>query len=139
MLSEQVQVRTKTNDYLEPDLHQWDNELSSIRILSLAPPVSKHVIINKLVLKEIRQIKIDVSNIPDIEYEDADRTKALNYEHPAKCLVETVKEKVPEADNYAKKSLKPSDRYQAKTSVGELIDQGWASPSFDSDSTGLEK
>jgi hypothetical protein len=139
MLSEQLHVRTKTNDYLEPDLHQWDNELSSIRILSLAPPVWKHVIINKLVFKEIRQIKIDISNILDIDYEDANRTKALNYEYQAKYLVETVKEKVSEAGNYAKKSQKPGDRYQAKTSVEELVDQGWASPSQKSDSTRLEK
>jgi len=99
-LGEQLQERMKTNDYLEPDLHQWNTELSEIKGFSLAPQVPIRVIVNKLVVRETRQIQIDAANVLDIKYEDAERTKASNHVNETRRLVDTMKEKAAEVYNY---------------------------------------
>jgi hypothetical protein len=99
MLSEQLQERMKTSEYLEPDLRQWQNQLTDIKKCSVTPRVCTDAIVNKLIVRETRQININVSNILDINYEDAERSKASNNEKKTNSLGGTAKTKVTERYN----------------------------------------
>jgi hypothetical protein len=73
MLGEQLQERMKMSEYLEPDLRQWQNQLSDIKNSNVTPRVQTRAVVNKLIVRERRQIQINVSNILDIKSENADR------------------------------------------------------------------
>jgi hypothetical protein len=78
MLGEQLQERMKMSEYLEPDLRQWQNQLSDIKNSNVTPRVQTRAVVNKLIVTERRQIQINVSNILDIKSENADRSELSN-------------------------------------------------------------
>jgi hypothetical protein len=84
MLSDQLQERMKTSDYLEPDLLQWNTELSDIKRLCITPQASTHRIVNKITVTETKQTKIDISNTLDIKHEDEDRSNIPNHVNQTK-------------------------------------------------------
>lgn len=99
MLSEQLQERMKTSEYLEPDLREWQNQLSDIKKSSMTPLARTLAIVNNLTVRETRQIKINISNILDINYEDTERSEASNNRNKTISWVETIKEKVAQLNN----------------------------------------
>lgn len=84
MLSDQLQERMKTSDYLEPDLLQWNTELSNIKRLSITPQASTDRIVNKITVRETKQTKIDISNTLDIKHQYENRSNTQNHVNQTK-------------------------------------------------------
>jgi hypothetical protein len=99
-LSEQLQEKMNTSEYLEPDLRQWQSELSDIKRSSITPRIQTRVIVNKLTVRETRQIQINASNILDVVSDDPERSEASNNNKKTNRSMEEMGIEMPVPYNY---------------------------------------
>ncbi|UJR08760.1 hypothetical protein I4U23_013017 [Adineta vaga] len=68
-ISEQLQARMRSGDYLEPDIHRWNIALDDIKRWNVTLQTAKPLVVDRLIMGEMKQIHIDASNVLSIEYE----------------------------------------------------------------------